>query len=75
LEGIRGGNSLDGDGVTSLGAQVKQKLCNARLALGVLALRVDDPNLAEVDGSSESSAFGVARDVLDILDTATLHMR
>jgi hypothetical protein len=75
LEGIWGGNLLDGDGVTSLGAQVKQQLGNARLALGVLALRVDDPDLAEVDGSSESSAFGVARDVLDILDTATLHMR
>lgn len=38
----------------------------------VLALRVDDPDLAEVNGGGESSAFLVAGDELDVLDTTSL---
>jgi predicted sugar kinase len=63
---------LDGGGVAGLGAEVIQQLSNTRLAIRILALRVDNPDLAEVDGRGERSTLGVAGNVLDVLDTAAL---
>lgn len=63
---------LDSDGVTGLRAEVVQELSDTGLAVLVLALGVDDPDLAEVNGGGESSAFLVAGDELDVLDTTSL---
>jgi hypothetical protein len=41
-------------------------------AIGIFSERVDDPDLTEVNCCSKSSGFGVARDELDVLDTATV---
>lgn len=68
------GGLLDGGGVTGLGAEVKQQLGDAGLAVGTLALGVDDPDLAKVDGRRESGTFGVAGDELDVLDAAALQV-
>jgi len=38
----------------------------------ILALRVDDPDLAEVDSRRNSGTLLVARDELDVLNTAAL---
>lgn len=65
-------NLLDGDGVTSLGTEVVELLNHTLVAVGILAQRVDNPELTQVHGSGNSSGFGVTGDELDILDTATL---
>lgn len=65
-------NLLDSSGVAGLRAEVIQQLSDTGLAMLVLALGVDDPDLAEVDGRGESSAFLVAGDELDVLDTTSL---
>lgn len=67
-----GGGLLDGGGVTGLGAEVEQQLGDTGLAVGALALGVDNPDLTEVDGCRESSTFGVAGDELYVLDAAAL---
>jgi hypothetical protein len=69
---VLGGVLLDGDGVTGLGAEVIQELSDTGLAVGVLALGVDDPDLTQVNSRSKSSALRVAGNVLDVLDTAAL---
>lgn len=66
------GDVLDGGGVAGLGAEVEEQLGDAGGAVGVLAERVDDPDLAEVDGRGESGALLVAGDELDVLDAAAL---
>jgi hypothetical protein len=63
---------LDSDSVTGLGTKIVELLNNTLLAVGILAKGVDDPDLAEVDGSSESGSFRVIGNELDILDTTTL---
>lgn len=40
--------------------------------MGVLTERIDNPHLAEMDSSSDSSRFRVSRNELDILDTTSL---
>jgi len=71
--GVVGGVLLDGDGVTGLGTKVVQQLGDTGLAVGVLALGVDDPDLAEMDGRGKSSTLRVTGNVLHVLDTAALH--
>lgn len=69
---IRMGEVLDSDSVTGLGTKIVELLNNTLLAVGILAKGVDDPDLAEVDGSSESGSFRVIGNELDVLDTTTL---
>jgi hypothetical protein len=63
---------LDGDSVTGLGAEIVELLNDTLLAVRILAKRVDDPDLTQVDGSSQSGSLGVIRDELDVLDTTAL---
>lgn len=59
----------DGVGCTSLIAQVEEKLCDTLFAVGILAGRIDDPDLTATHSSRDSSTFRVARDELHVLDT------
>ena len=68
------GGLLDGRGVAGLGTKVEQQLSDALLAVSVLAQGVDDPDLAEMHSSGEGRTLGVARNELDILDAAALHV-
>lgn len=63
---------LDSDGVTSLGTKIIELFDHTLVTIGVLAQRIDDPELTQVHGSGNSSRFGVAGDELDVLNTATL---
>lgn len=63
---------LDGDSITGLGTKVIELLNDTLLAVRVLAKGVDDPDLAKVDSSSQSSSFGMIGNELDVLNTATL---
>jgi hypothetical protein len=63
---------LDSNSITSLGSKVIELLDHTLVAVRIFAQRVDNPNLAQVDSSSDSSRFGVSGDKLDILDTAAL---
>lgn len=46
---------VDGDVALGLFAQVEEELGDTLVAIGVLAEGVDDPDLAEADGATESS--------------------
>lgn len=63
---------LDGNDIARLLAQVVQELCNALVAVRINTVRVDDPDLAEMDSSSQCGAFGVTGDELHILDSLAL---
>lgn len=63
---------LNGNSVASLGTEIIELFDNTLLAVRILAKGVDDPNLAEVNGSSQSGSFGVVRNELDVLNTAAL---
>jgi hypothetical protein len=63
---------VDGKCILRLVAETDEKFCNTLAAIGVLAERVDDPDLARNDSSGESGGLRVAWDELDVLDTATL---
>ena len=63
---------LDGDSVAGLGAKIVELLDDTLLAIGIFAEGVDDPDLTEMDGSSESGSFWVIGNELDVLDTTTL---
>jgi hypothetical protein len=63
---------LDSNSITSLGSKVKELFDHTLVAVRVFAQRVDNPNLAQVDSSSDSGRLGVSGDKLDILDTTTL---
>lgn len=66
------GSLLDGGRVARFGAKVIEELCHALLPLGVLFERVNDPDLAEVDGCRQCSSIGIARNEFDILDSPAL---
>jgi len=61
-----------GEVVARLGAEVEKKLCNTLLALGVLAKRVDDPDLTRSDGGGEGCGLFVSRDEFDVLDAGAV---
>lgn len=69
---VAGCDILDGDSVTGLGAKIVELLNDTLLTVRILAKRVDDPDLTQVDGSSQSGSLGVVRDELDVLDTTAL---
>jgi len=66
------GYLLDGDGVTGLRAKVEEQFNHTLVAIGILAQRVDNPELTQVHGSGDGSGFGVSGNELDVLNTATL---
>jgi hypothetical protein len=63
---------LDCNHVRGGGTQVVEEFCYTLLPGTVVAEGVDDPDLAQGNGGCESGGFVVARDELDILDTASL---
>lgn len=66
---------VDGNAVFCLGTEVDEQLGHALSAVCVLAERVDDPDLSRVHGGRECSGLGVARDELDVLDSAAVGNR
>jgi hypothetical protein len=48
--------------------EIEEQFCDALLALGISAERVDDPDLTWSDGGRERCRFLVAGDELDVLD-------
>ena len=50
---------VDGEVVAGFGTEVEEELCDALLALGVLAEGVDDPDLAGSDGGGEGGGLAV----------------
>lgn len=69
---VVGDVGVNGEVVARLGAEVEKKLCNTLLALGVLAERVDDPDLTRSDGGGEGCGLFVSRDELDVLDAGAV---
>lgn len=63
---------LNGNSVSSLGTEIIELLDNTLLAVRIFAKGVDNPNLTEVNGSSQSGSLRVIRNELDVLNTATL---
>jgi hypothetical protein len=68
-------NALAGNRVslTDLVAEIVDELGDTLVAVGILATRIDDPELCTTHGSGDSSTFRVSRDELHILDTRTLY--
>jgi hypothetical protein len=65
-------NLLDGRGVAGEWPQIVEKLYYTLLSVGVGPERIDDPNLAKMDGGGQSGRLGVAGDEFDVLNTTTL---
>lgn len=74
LQGSIGNDLLDSDSVTGLRTEIIELFDHTLVAIGVLAQRIDDPELTQVHGSGNSSRFGVTGDELDVLNTTTLIM-
>lgn len=64
--------AVDSNDIASLWTKIKEELSNTLRAVWVEAEWIDDPNLTESDSCSNSCAFCVAGDELDVLDTATV---
>lgn len=73
--GLSQGYLLNSNGIASLFTEIIQQLCCTLIVILILAQRVDNPHLTKVDSSGESSGFGVSRDELDILNTASLNRK
>lgn len=69
---VRSDVRVDGHGVTSFGTQVVEELGFAEFAIGILPERIDDPDLAQVNSSGNSSRLLVSWDELDVLNATTI---
>lgn len=67
-----GEDVLDCDGIASFWSEVVEEFCYALLAGGVVAERINDPDLAEVNCCCESGGFWVSWDELHILNSTSL---
>lgn len=69
---VIGNVRVDSQRVLGFGAQVEEQLSNALLPRRIAAEGVDDPDLAWANSGGNSSALGVARDELNILNAQAL---
>ena len=68
---VAGDVGVDSKVLPGTRAEVKEQLCDALVAVGVLTERVDNPDLARAYSGGEGSGLFVAGNELDILDTLT----
>lgn len=68
-------NLLDGNNISRARPKIIKKFGHPLFSIGISPERIDDPHLAKMDGRGQSSALGIARDELDVLNSTTLPFR
>lgn len=63
---------IDSNGVAGVGTEIVEEFSDAGVPVCVGFVRVDDPDLAQMDGCCEGSVIGVSGDELHVLDSAAV---